>query len=60
MVADVPPWTAWGKKYREFGGWGMAAEKGEVLLMVSGLNVVRIATSKVTWEGETAQINWTE
>ena len=36
MVADV-----WGKRYRAFGRWGMAARKIEVLLVDSGLDVDR-------------------
>ena len=36
MIADVPNADSLGKRYGTFGGWGMAAGKVEVLLVVSG------------------------
>ena len=32
------PWMAWGKRYGTFSGWGMAAGKVEVLLVVGGFD----------------------
>ena len=37
MAADVPTMDSLGKRYEAFGGWGMVADKVEVLLVVSGL-----------------------
>jgi hypothetical protein len=43
MVADVPTRDSLGKSYGAFGGCWLATAKVEVLLVVSELNVVRIA-----------------
>ena len=39
MVADTPTTDGLGKRYRTFSGWGMAAGKVEVLLVVGGFDV---------------------
>ena len=41
MVADVPTMDGLGKRYGTFSGWGMAAGKVEVLLVVGGFDVDR-------------------
>ena len=41
MTADPPTTKSLGKRYRGFGGWGMADGKVEVLLVVSGLDMDR-------------------
>ena len=39
VVADTPTTDGLGKRYRTFSGWGMAAGKVEVLLVVGGFDV---------------------
>ena len=39
VVANVPTMDGLGKKYGTFSGWGMAAGKVEVLLVVGGFDV---------------------
>ena len=39
MVADAPTTDGLGKRYGTFSGWGMAAGKVEVLLVVGGFDV---------------------
>ena len=39
MLADAPTADSQGKIYGDFGGWGMAARKVEVLLVLSGRDV---------------------
>ena len=41
MAADAPTTDSLGKRYGTFSGWGMAARKVEVLLVVSGSDVHR-------------------
>jgi hypothetical protein len=43
LVAEAPTTDRLGKRYGVFSGWGMAARKEEVLLVVSGFDVVRSA-----------------
>ena len=39
MIADAPTTDGLGKRYGTFSGWGMAAGKMEVLLVVGGFDV---------------------
>ena len=41
VVANVPTTDGLGKRYGTFSGWGMAAGKVEVLLVVGGFDVDR-------------------
>jgi hypothetical protein len=43
MVADVPTMDSLRERYGTYDGWGMAAGKVEVLVVVSGLDVGRSA-----------------
>ena len=69
VVVDEPTTDGLEKRYGTYSGWGMAAGKVEVLLVVGGFDVdgyaeVRLVNKdvnirKVTWEGEMVQVNWT-
>ena len=66
VVADAPTMDGLGKRYGTFSGWGMAAGKVEVLLVVGGFDVRKSDLStkmslsrKSTWEGEMVQVNQT-
>ena len=60
MFADASAMDRVGERYGAFGGWGIAAEKFEVLLVFNGLDVDRSLACQhlcqyqgwVTWEGE--------
>ena len=41
MVANVPTMDSLGRRYGAFSGWGMAAGKVEVLLVINGFDVDR-------------------
>ena len=47
MVTDVPTMDGLEKMYGAFGEWGMEAEKVEVLLVVSGLDLDRGMEAKL-------------
>ena len=69
VAENAPTTDGLGKRYGMFSGWGMAAGKVEVLLVIGGFDVDEVRKSdlsikmsisrKVTWEGEMVQVNRT-
>ena len=65
MVANAPTKDGLGERYRMFSGWGVAAGKVEVLLVIGGLDVDGGAEASLVnkdvniQEGEMVQVNQT-